>query len=120
MILISNDFWHKIKINNFDPNNVLLAISTNTRCYYDCFCAAGTHITVLEVIDRVVLNMFAHILLASVLEPVAGLRFSPGVRVLQLLSALPGKKIELGLVQKHSTGLSRCTLSLVCSPVFDL
>jgi len=30
MILISNDFWHKIQINNFDPYNVLLVISTNT------------------------------------------------------------------------------------------
>ncbi len=29
MILISNDFWHKIKINNFDSYNVLLAIATN-------------------------------------------------------------------------------------------
>ncbi len=27
--LYSNDFWHKRKINNFDPNNVLLAIATN-------------------------------------------------------------------------------------------
>ncbi len=24
-----NDFWHKRKINNFDPYNVLLAIATN-------------------------------------------------------------------------------------------
>ncbi len=29
MILISNDFWHKRKINNFDPYNVLLSIATN-------------------------------------------------------------------------------------------
>ncbi len=29
MILISNDFWHKIKMYNFNPNNVLLSISTN-------------------------------------------------------------------------------------------
>ncbi len=29
MILISNDFWHKRKIYNFDPYNVLLAIATN-------------------------------------------------------------------------------------------
>ncbi len=28
-ILISNDFWHKIKIYNFDPYNVLLSIATN-------------------------------------------------------------------------------------------
>ncbi len=28
-ILISNDFWHKRKIYNFDPYNVLLAIATN-------------------------------------------------------------------------------------------
>ncbi len=29
MILISNDFWHKIKMYNFDPYYVLLAIATN-------------------------------------------------------------------------------------------
>ncbi len=27
--LISNDFWHKIKMYNFDPYNVLLAIATH-------------------------------------------------------------------------------------------
>ncbi len=27
MILISNDFWHKIKMYNFDPYNVFLVIS---------------------------------------------------------------------------------------------
>ncbi len=29
MILISNDFGHKIKMYNFDPYNVLLAIAIN-------------------------------------------------------------------------------------------
>ncbi len=29
MILISNDFWHKIKMYNFDSYSVLLSISTN-------------------------------------------------------------------------------------------
>ncbi len=29
MILISNDFWHKIKKYNFDPYYVLLSIATN-------------------------------------------------------------------------------------------
>ncbi len=29
MILISNDFCHKRKIDNFEPYNVLLAIATN-------------------------------------------------------------------------------------------
>ncbi len=29
MILISNDFWHIIKMYNFAPYNVLLAIVTN-------------------------------------------------------------------------------------------
>ncbi len=29
MILISNDFWHKIKMYNFEPYNVLLIIATN-------------------------------------------------------------------------------------------
>ncbi len=27
--LLPNDFWHKRKINNFDPYNVFLAIATN-------------------------------------------------------------------------------------------
>ncbi len=27
--VISNDFWHKIKNDNFDPYNVLLPIATN-------------------------------------------------------------------------------------------
>ncbi len=30
MILISNDFWRKRKMYNFDPYNVLLSIATNT------------------------------------------------------------------------------------------
>ncbi len=34
MILISNDFWHEIKMYNFEPYNVLLAITTNIP--YDC------------------------------------------------------------------------------------
>ncbi len=45
MILISNDFCHKIKMYNFDSYNVLLAIATNikyTCAAYDCFCAPGT------------------------------------------------------------------------------
>ncbi len=29
MILISNDFWHKRKMYNFDSYSVLLAIATN-------------------------------------------------------------------------------------------
>ncbi len=29
MILISNDFWHTLKMYNFDPFNVFLSISTN-------------------------------------------------------------------------------------------
>ncbi len=43
MILISNDFCHKIKMYNFEPYNVLLSISTNIAAAYDCFCAPGTH-----------------------------------------------------------------------------
>ncbi len=27
--LYTNDFWHKRKIDNFDPYNLLLAIATN-------------------------------------------------------------------------------------------
>ncbi len=31
-------------MDNFDSYNVLLAIATNIRVTYDCFCAPGTHI----------------------------------------------------------------------------
>ncbi len=36
--LNTNDFWHTIKIYNFDPYNVFLAIGTST------FCAPGSQI----------------------------------------------------------------------------
>ncbi len=28
-MIFTNDFWHKIKINNLDPHNVCLAVATN-------------------------------------------------------------------------------------------
>ncbi len=42
-------FVIKEKMYNFDPYNVLLAITTNipTCVTYDCFCAPGTHIMLL-------------------------------------------------------------------------
>ncbi len=40
MILICNDFWHKIKMYNFDPYNVLFY----TCAAYDRVCALGPHI----------------------------------------------------------------------------
>ncbi len=42
MILISNDFWHKRKMYNFDPYNVFLA--KYSCAAYDCACAPGTQI----------------------------------------------------------------------------
>ncbi len=43
LYLISYVFWHKIKIYNFDPYNVFLAIATNiARAIYDWFCGV-TH-----------------------------------------------------------------------------
>ncbi len=39
--LISNDFWHKRKMDNFDPHNIFLAIAT-----IDWFCAPGTQMCV--------------------------------------------------------------------------
>ncbi len=36
MILISNDFWHKIKMYNSNPYNVLLAIATNIAVLLMC------------------------------------------------------------------------------------
>ncbi len=39
------DIWHKRKIYNFEPYNVLLSIATKYSCAaYDCFHAAGSHI----------------------------------------------------------------------------
>ncbi len=38
--LFPNSFWHKRKINNFDPYNVLLAIATHVT--YDWFCGPGS------------------------------------------------------------------------------
>ncbi len=34
-------FWHKRKIDSFDPYNVLLAIATNIPVTYDCFLVQG-------------------------------------------------------------------------------
>ncbi len=46
--LYFNDFWHKRKINNFDPYNVLLAIATN-------ICAPASHkVAVKEMCDSCV------------------------------------------------------------------
>ncbi len=47
MILISNDFWHKIKIDNFGPYNVLLAIATNIAVLLMTASALQAHIYVL-------------------------------------------------------------------------
>ncbi len=33
LFLISYDFWHKRKMDNFDPYNVLLAIATGSHIY---------------------------------------------------------------------------------------
>ncbi len=48
MILISNDFGHKRKIYNFEPFNVLLSISTNIAAAYDCVCAPGSLMEILN------------------------------------------------------------------------
>ncbi len=37
------DVWHKIKMYNFDPYNVFLALAT-----YDWFCGPGSHITMIS------------------------------------------------------------------------
>ncbi len=46
-----NDFWHKRKIDYFEPYNVLLAISTNiTGATYDWFCAPESQIIYIKKI----------------------------------------------------------------------
>ncbi len=45
MILISNDFCHKIKMYNFEPYNVLLAIATDIVIYFFVFRSPGEDIS---------------------------------------------------------------------------
>ncbi len=40
---LNNDFWHKIKMYNFDPYNVGYCYKYSCAVY-DCVCAPGTHI----------------------------------------------------------------------------
>ncbi len=47
MILISNDFWHKIKMYNFEPYTVLLAIVTNIAVLLMTAFVLQSHIYVL-------------------------------------------------------------------------
>ncbi len=42
MILISNDFWHKIQMYNCDPYTVLLSIAAA----YDCVCDTFSNIQI--------------------------------------------------------------------------
>ncbi len=52
MILISNDFWHKIQMYNFEPYNVLLAIATNIAVL----------LMTASVLQRHILTLFLYIL----------------------------------------------------------
>ncbi len=49
MIVISNDFWHKIKMYNFDPYNVLLAIATNIAVLLMTASVLQGHIIIIIV-----------------------------------------------------------------------
>ncbi len=46
LYLISKWFWHKWKIYNFDPYNVLPQIY---RATYDWFCSPGSHIIKMQL-----------------------------------------------------------------------
>ncbi len=51
MILISNDFWHKIKMYNFDSYSVLLAIATNIPVLFLCCrvtCRRHSHLVMRQ------------------------------------------------------------------------
>ncbi len=48
LINISNDFWYKIKINGFDPYNVVIAKYTHATC--DWFCCPGSHMCPQQLI----------------------------------------------------------------------
>ncbi len=46
LYLISNDFWHTRKIDNFDPYNVLLAIATNIPVLFMTCSVVRGHILI--------------------------------------------------------------------------
>ncbi len=48
MILISNDFWHKIKMDHFEPCNVLLAIARNIPVLLMTASVLQRHIIITE------------------------------------------------------------------------
>ncbi len=52
-IIYPNDFWHKIKIDNFEPYNVFLAIATNILVL---FMTAF----VLQAVQYLMLNPFCY------------------------------------------------------------
>ncbi len=54
MIVISNDFCHKRKMYNFDPYNVLLAISTNIPVLLMTASVLQGHIIIIIIIIIIV------------------------------------------------------------------
>ncbi len=55
MILISNDFWHKIKMYNFDPYNVLLSIATNIAVVLMTASVLQGHVLLITCTPQVML-----------------------------------------------------------------
>ncbi len=51
MILISNDFWHKRKMYNFDPYDVLLAIATNIAVLLMTASVLQGHIIIIIIVN---------------------------------------------------------------------
>ncbi len=47
-----NDFWHKRKMNNFEPYNVLLAIATNIPQRLNTACVLQGHVLALQYLLR--------------------------------------------------------------------
>ncbi len=52
LYLISNDFWHKRKINNFDPYNVFLAIATNIPQRLETAFVLQGHISLKVILSK--------------------------------------------------------------------
>ncbi len=61
MILISNDFWHKRKMYNFNPYNVLLAIAINIPVLLmPALCSRDTTLTDPNFLNDVVYFVYLY------------------------------------------------------------
>ncbi len=83
MILISNDFWHNIKIYSFDPYNVLLVIATNIAVLLMTASVLQGHICLLFVSMVQIYLYFWYLLVADVIYTLTNKVFEIDIVIFQ-------------------------------------